>query len=120
MRIHRLTVDAYAAQHPGKPERRAIQSVWVHLAGLHLVLDRGLAHGFARRVLGALAADSETLDWLTPPADLGAVTVADVARAPDDVAHAVEVRRWAEAVWRAWRPHHPAVVALTGRLTARL
>ena len=29
--VHRLTVDAYALQHPGDPsDRRARQSVWVH------------------------------------------------------------------------------------------
>ncbi|MDH3581190.1 MAG: DUF5946 family protein [Hyphomicrobiales bacterium] len=39
--VHQFTVDAYAAQHPGKPERRSIQSVAVHLAGLHLALDLG-------------------------------------------------------------------------------
>ena len=29
--VHRLTVDAYAAQHPGVPSRRSIQSVAIHL-----------------------------------------------------------------------------------------
>jgi hypothetical protein len=36
---HRLTVDAYALQHPGDPrERRAVQSFWLHGASLWLVL----------------------------------------------------------------------------------
>jgi hypothetical protein len=42
-RVHHLTVDAYAAQHPGQPERRTIKSVAVHLIGLHLALERGVA-----------------------------------------------------------------------------
>src|SRR3954470_16111070 len=42
MRWHRLTVDSYAAQHPGVPARRSAQSVHVHLAGLYLTLERGL------------------------------------------------------------------------------
>src|SRR5689334_17173258 len=29
--VHRLSVDTYAVQHPGVPERRSIQSVAVHL-----------------------------------------------------------------------------------------
>ena len=37
---HRLTVDVYAIQHPGGGERRAIQSVAVHLMALCLVLER--------------------------------------------------------------------------------
>ena len=36
--IHRLSVDTYAVQHPGVPERRSIQSVAVHLMCLCLVL----------------------------------------------------------------------------------
>jgi len=39
--VHRLTVDAYAAQHPGMPYRQSIQSVAIHLISLHLVLERG-------------------------------------------------------------------------------
>lgn len=37
--IHQLTVDAYAAQHPGMPERRAIQSVAIHLMTMAMILD---------------------------------------------------------------------------------
>src|SRR5687768_12382269 len=40
---HRFTVDVYAAQHPGPPERRSIQSVAVHLISLHLALEKGMA-----------------------------------------------------------------------------
>ena len=37
--VHRLTVDAYALQHPGDAsDRRARQSVWVHYAALYLSL----------------------------------------------------------------------------------
>ena len=33
--VHRLTVDAYALQHPGNPsDRRATQSVWIHYVAL--------------------------------------------------------------------------------------
>jgi hypothetical protein len=40
---HRLTVDVYAVQHPGGDERRAIQSVALHLMALCLVLEREVA-----------------------------------------------------------------------------
>ncbi len=36
-----LAVDAYAVQHPGLPERRASQSVWVHLVSLCLIVEHG-------------------------------------------------------------------------------
>jgi hypothetical protein len=40
--LHRITVDAYAAQHPGIPNRRAIQSVNVHLISLFAIFELGL------------------------------------------------------------------------------
>src|SRR5512139_2854537 len=39
--LRRLTVDAYAVQHPGTTDRRAVQSVAVHLISLCFVLERG-------------------------------------------------------------------------------
>ena len=38
-RVHQFTVDTYAVQHPGMPERRSIQSVALHLIALCLVLE---------------------------------------------------------------------------------
>ena len=40
--VHGLTVDAYAVQHQGEPERRTINSLCFRLIGLHLALDLGL------------------------------------------------------------------------------
>lgn len=46
MRFHLLIVDSYAAQHPGGNERRAIQSVGIHLMTLCLFLhESGPAEG---------------------------------------------------------------------------
>lgn len=120
MKIHRLTVDAYAVQHPGTPEPRSIQSVWVHLAGLYLTVERDLSHDFARRVIGALAGNSGRLTWLQPPGDLGAITVAYVADAGDASAHEEAVRRWAQVAWAAWGPHHQTIAAVADQVAARL
>ena len=117
--IHRITVDAYAAQHPGKTERRAIQSVWAHLVSLHLTLDKELDHNFARRIIGALTEQSESLEWLTPPGKLGNLTVVEVAEAADDHAHEQLVRMWAREVWQSWSAHHQAVKAAADRLIAQ-
>ena len=40
--VHRLTVDAYAVQHPGSTDRQSIQSVGLHLIRLCLFLEHGL------------------------------------------------------------------------------
>lgn len=106
--VHRLTVDAYAAQHPGSPSRQSIQSVAVHLIGLHLVLERGAgAHEATAAIRKAVARGG--FEWLEPPASLGAVGVGDVLDAVDLAEHEQRVRRWAAAVWAAWEPHAATV-----------
>lgn len=113
MVVHRQTVDAYCAQHPGLPERRTIQSINVHLAGLCLTIERGSSGDFARRHIAKLTEGYEDrFSWLPPPANLGGVRVTDVLAADDPTAHAREVQRWAEEVWSAWEPHHSHVRAL--------
>lgn len=107
-RQRRLVADAYAAQHPGAADRRALQSVAVHLMGLCMLLER---EGENRRpvpVLGRLPA-RRTLDlhWLDPPAPNGRLTIADIAASGPD--HASSVEAWAKDVWRAWAPHHATV-----------
>lgn len=120
MRVHRLTVDAYAAQHPGTPGRRSTQSVWLHLAGLYLTMERTLSPDFARRVLAWLSKNSARLDWLPPPDDLGAITILHVATAANATGHEEAVRHWAATTWAAWKPHHGAVAAIADAAAARL
>jgi hypothetical protein len=105
---HRLTVDAYAAQHPGVPERRTIQSVAVHLMSLWTVFERGTDPARATHMLRHALESPERFTWLQPPAKF-AKTVLDVADAPDYAPHATRVRAWARATWDAWAPHHETV-----------
>jgi hypothetical protein len=119
-RLHRLTVDAYAAQHPGRPERRTIQSVAVHLIGLHLSLEAAAGEWAGHDlspVLQAAADRSAGYHWLEPPPSLGDVTVSDVHAAADPVEHLRTVRRWAEHTWAAWAPHHAQVRAWAAAVT---
>lgn len=105
--VHQLTVDAYAAQHPGgnHPDK----SVVIHLCGLHLVLDRGLRPTSIPPLFQRLATSVRVWPHLPPPTDLSAITVFDVALADSDQAHARLVREWAAFVWRAWSPHHQSI-----------
>lgn len=122
-RLHRLTADAYAAQHPGSAEdRRAVQSVAVHLIGLCLSLEPPAALTPERELATLLhtAADrSAEFRWLRPPAHLGEITIVavheavppdrDALRDEDAAAHLAAVRQWAESVWDAWAAHHDEV-----------
>jgi len=107
--VHRLSVDAYAVQHPGHPNPQAIQSVAVHLIRLCLLLERGLPMERANAAMLKASEREELYVWLEPPASRGSVTVAEVLEAQGVEAHMAAVRRWAESAWAAWSPHHATV-----------
>ena len=107
--VHRLTVDAYAAQHPGVPSPQSIQSVAVHLIRLHLVLERGLRPERANAAMQWTVSRSKRFVWLDPPVSLGEITILDVRDAKDPDEHIERVREWARLEWEAWAPHHETV-----------
>ncbi|MCA9279482.1 MAG: hypothetical protein H6815_01370 [Phycisphaeraceae bacterium] len=106
---HRLTIDAYAAQHPGTPSRRSIQSVAGHLIALHVLFEQNVSAAEATRRIGAAVAQAESFHWLEPPSFADAMTVLDVAATADLETHQRVVRAWAESVWHAWSEHHETV-----------
>lgn len=107
--VHQLTVDAYAVQHAGgsHPDK----SVCVHLAGLCLVLERGMRPVDVPPKLQRLARRT-TWPHLAPPAAHASRTIRDVALVAATPAHAARVREWAESVWRSWAEHHEAARTL--------
>jgi Family of unknown function (DUF5946) len=109
-RVRRLLQDAYAAQHPGVPQRRSVQSVAVHLMDLCVLLERGSEVRRLVPVLGRMP-PRRTLDlhWLEPPEVRGTLTVADALHATVDDVRAARVEDWASDVWAAWEPHHATV-----------
>jgi hypothetical protein len=107
--IHRLTLDAYGAQHPGEPSPKSIQAMAVHLIALHLSLERSIP---ARRVpaeIGRLVVDPTVFRWLEPPPAAGQRTVLDVAGASTLREHQARVQWWARSVWEAWSDHHDVI-----------
>lgn len=112
--IHRLTVDAYGAQHPGERSPKSIQSQAVHLIALHLALEEGIE---ARRVpseIGRLVADPSALRWLEPPPPDRQRTVLDVASARNLKEHRLRVEWWARSIWEAWSDHHDTIRGWAG------
>jgi len=109
--VNRLSVDAYAVQHPGQPSPQSIQSVALHLIRLCLLLERGLEIERANEaMIKAVEARSKFI-WLTPPTKRGILTVADVHRAGNAQEHLRLVREWAESAWTAWSPHYAQIRA---------
>ena len=113
MAFHRLTVDAYAAQHPGKPGPRAAQSVEIHLMALYLLLERNADKDFVVRALGrAVERRQHQFSWWEPPSSLGEITVAHVVLAQTPEEHGHIVREWAMSVWKAWHQYRTQIQAL--------
>ncbi len=107
--IHRLTVDAYAVQHPGKPSRQSIQSVCVHLLALYMAFEKKMAARDITFAMRQILAKEPTFHWLEPPEDLGSITVQDVAKAKNLEEHTALVNEWAKSVWQAWSGHHALI-----------
>ncbi len=110
-RLHQLTVDTYAVQHPGKPSPQSIQSVAVHLMSLYLVFEEGRASWETAQVMQRAASQKGRFKWLDPPASRGKLTVLDVHRAETPDEHAQRVEEWARDVWHSWSAHHQTVRA---------
>ena len=54
MRFHQVVVDAFAAQHPGGDDPRAVQSVAIHLMTLALFLERDVDPALGTRLHGQM------------------------------------------------------------------
>jgi hypothetical protein len=103
--VHRLTVDAYAVQHPGRPSTQSIQSVASHLVRLCLFLEHGLDEDRANDAILSAKRMKSKFVWLVPPSNRGKITVGDVHRATTADHHVALVRSWADSAWAAWRSH---------------
>jgi hypothetical protein len=107
--LRRLAVDAYAVQHPGTTDRRAVQSVAVHLLSLYFVLERGLTPTKATDKMRHALTDKSRFVWLKPPSSMGEITVVDVVNGTDLIEHEEMVKRWARSAWEAWRAYHDQI-----------
>ncbi len=107
--LRRMAVDAYAVQHPGTTDRRAVQSVAVHLISLYFVLERGLTPTEATGKMRHALMDKSRFVWLQPPPSMGGITVADVVNVINPAEHEAVVKRWAHSAWEAWSAHHARI-----------
>jgi len=113
---HRLTVDSYAVQHPGRPSPQSIQSVSLHLVSLCLVLEHHVSMQHATEVLQESGKDKSGFVWLDPPLMRGEVTIANVKTAENAKQHVELVWAWAKSAWTAWSGHHNTIEACLQKL----
>jgi hypothetical protein len=104
-RFHRMTVDAYALQHPARYCASA-KSLMAHLGGLCCTFDYAdepRVHAALLRSLNGKPA----LEKPELPVSRGALTIAEALRAPDAPSYGEHVERWARCVWKAYEDLHP-------------
>ena len=106
MRVHGLTVDAYALQHPGKEGPQTISSVYVHLASLYSYFELGRPVSELPETKKEMTKYKKQFIWLEPPQDLKAITVEDILASNSAAEHCAKVGDWAEYIYQQWRPHH--------------
>lgn len=115
MPVHRLSVDAFAVQHPGDGSRQAIQSIGLHLCRLHMQLEIGLSPEQANEfMLRAGTRKAEFPPLSSPPSFQ--VTVAEVAPLAGAATHVETVRRWAQSSWNDWSHVHGFVRKLSAAI----
>lgn len=107
--VHQLTVDTYAVQHPVDHPPKSLVS---HLVSLYTTMELGLGQFDGRAALLRFVNSRSEFPHLDPPADLGPVTVLDVANAGTQEEHIDAVRRWARQVWGAWSHQHGLIASL--------
>ena len=113
----RLVVDAYGAQHPGDgSDRRDRQSVFVHLAALCAVLERGWPPERAIDVRRWLLAGEREFPVLRRPPGPPGLTHQHLSVAADGEDYDRRARAWARSVWEAWGDARVLVRARVARL----
>ncbi len=111
-KAHRLTVDAYALQHPGIKNSQTIQSSIVHLASLHMIFHEKVRHEQAVIEMARLTNYKDQFLWLAPPQNMFAVNVDDILKASTAEEHYLLVRKWALFVYQQWHEHIPYIESL--------
>lgn len=107
---HRLTVDAYSAQHASGVDSRQIQSVMVHLSALYLTLVKKVPEEKVRRAMEFVIGNYRgQFPAVRKPDFKNTLTIVDVAKASSPEHHLELVHQWASSVWEAWKDSHPVI-----------
>jgi len=115
MRVHALTVDAYAAQHPGDPSDASACELGTHLVSLYAQLMLGASQRELKQIRHQ-AAETIEFRWLTPPEAPARLGPRHALGAETPEAHGQRVHAWALSVWRAWYPHSDQVMSWARRI----
>jgi len=115
-KIHRLTVDTYALQHP-EAYMRSGKSFAAHLTGMWAALEHEDPLALNRTVQKWLSANPSIDKPIRLPVQRGNLTITHIHGAGDANEHTERVRQWARDVWSAWSEHHQLAKELINQAT---
>ena len=104
-RYHRIVVDVYALQHPGRYGRSA-KSFAAHLTGLCAWLENETNSRSVNALVQRWLSGLSPIQKPTLPPSYGAITIRDLVDAEDPVRYGDVLRSWARATWDAYAPLH--------------
>jgi len=104
-RYHRIVVDVYALQHPGRYGRSA-KSFAAHLTGLCAWLENETNSRSVNALVQRWLSGPSPIQKPTLPPSYGAITIRDLVDAEDPVRYGEVLRNWARATWDAYAPLH--------------
>ena len=116
-----LTVNAYLVQHPqniplqtklGIDEsaiNASIKSVGRHLIGLYCSLEQKIALKDISRIMSEVIRQKKTNRELTPPKQLGTITIADFSQEFTQEEYQTFANKWAQSMWHAWSSEHDTI-----------
>lgn len=119
--VHRLTVDAYAIQHPPHAQyqearnieprfiKASIQSIGIHLIALHFAFIDNVPLLKIAPKMDALLSKGATFEQLTPPSSLGEYRVDHAVKASNFKEHEDAVWDWARSAFDAWANDHDRI-----------
>ena len=110
--IHQFVVDAYGAQHAGKPTKNI--RVAFSLIGLCLAVE----HNYTGRQVQLVHMKIPKQQWetLESPKENSNITVADVLNADSDLNKHSMIKNWARSVWESWSLYHQWIREKTSEL----
>ncbi|KGE70833.1 DUF5946 family protein [Spirochaeta lutea] len=115
-RLHDLTVDAYALQHPGEPSDQTIRSAVIHLTSLYAYFEEGVPAAKLSRVKQLAARFKSEFTWLDPPETLSGLNCATLLSCEDPGEYETRLIAWADFVYTRWQNHHTTARELYRRL----
>jgi Family of unknown function (DUF5946) len=109
-RFHQVVVDAYAGQHPGGDDPRAVQSVGIHLMTLALTLERGVDPAFGMRLHRQMVERPVFHRLHRPEGDRQPMlTFRHVPTGGDPDLARERAYEWGRSVWASWGPQQDVV-----------